>query len=1055
MAKDELGKLSPEQLNKLAGVITEAKNLTNQQAEIIEKVLSGEHKIGNLRISYLDEYFDTYSKNLDKIARKCREDLDDTFLVLDTKLAESYKTLNNKAKASIGSITDVKESSSKADKTPATTVSSNKDSAMSKDLVVALRELTTTLKSNYATGANSETAATTSGGSSKGGKSSTVPVKPYDVNSPEEYDNLPPLSTLDQIELEKQRVIKRRETENEIHDLKEKFIFIETHQEEVLENLKLEREKQTTQTRVNNLLKLYNLELDLNAARDQSNEAQADRLKEFAEDLKLKVKQAELDLLDLQNKFSAETAYFQTDEGSKAAAQQALIQDRTKFEQESEKRLIAWKAKEELRSRLKHNGDLTEDEIKRINKLAEIRKQQDEANFKKDRERDQKRQKEKNRLESRSELKSLLTNQLEAGESLKTRFNDLKEHTTNKITADENGNVSKSAKAVAALDTAAAAISDLAKQLENTVDAIGKFKGVIDTRLQGSKNDKRMGSYWDQLIVDMTSVGSITPFFKQEDFAKNIQTLVDKGISFDLKQRAFLMTIQDKIATTFEVADGTLLRLIRIQQEDTTAGRLGMESALNSFLNEMYENTEYLKDVASQVRGSLLEMEALMDDSKAATEVEYQVQKWMGSLYSVGMSQEAVQGIASTLGQIAAGQIDGLTGGSGAGNLLVMAANASGKSIAEILAKGLDANETNSLLQATVNYLADIAESTKGNNVVQQQIAGVFGVKASDLRAATNLRSDPKDHKNSIGDIYSENLTYSNMLNQLFGMAGSMYARTSIAEMMNNIWANGQYTLAGSMANNPISYLTYKVASLLDSTVGGIAIPAVSVMGNMVDLETTTADLMRVASMSGGVLSSLGSMISGLGNSFSGKAMLRQMGIEEGNGALQINTRGGEGLGAEPTPEGNTLSESGFIGNADSSNIKNTTMQAADDDKKKQMIKAKEEEPANQVDMINSSVLKIYEILDDVAKGTKTLRVRVDNYGLTGDNKSSSAQGGVSGLSGSDSGFSTNVSGTDNGSLNSLGGTGAINGANNILNGSGSNSGTNGSVTSLGGWTIG
>jgi hypothetical protein len=410
----------------------------------------------------------------------------------------------------------------------------------------------------------------------------------------------------------------------------------------------------------------------------------------------------------------------------------------------------------------------------------------------------------------------------------------------------------------------------------------------------------------------------------------------------------------------------------------------------------------------------------------------------MGSLYSVGMSQEAVQGIASALGQIAAGQIDGLTGGSGAGNLLVMAANESGKSIAEILTSGLNADETNDLLQATVNYLADIAESTKGNNVVQQQIAGVFGVKASDLRAATNLRSDPKDSKNSIYDIHGENLKYSNMLNELFSMAGSMASRTSIAEMMSNVWANGQYTLAGSMANNPISYITYKVASLLDSVAGGIAIPGISVMGNMVDLETTVADLMRVASMSGGVLSTLGSMIGGLGRSFSGKAMLRKLDIEEGNGALQINTRGGEGLGAEPTPEGNSLSESGFIGNSDSSNIKDTTMQAADDDKKRQMIKAKEEEPTNQVDMINSSVLKIYELLDDVAKGTKTLRVRVDNYGLTNDAKSTKSQGGVNGLAGNNAGYSNDTMSSNGGITSSL-----------------SNNHTNNSVTNLSGWTVG
>jgi hypothetical protein len=424
----------------------------------------------------------------------------------------------------------------------------------------------------------------------------------------------------------------------------------------------------------------------------------------------------------------------------------------------------------------------------------------------------------------------------------------------------------------------------------------------------------------------------------------------------------------------------------------------------------------------------------------AATEVEYQVQKWMGSLYSVGMSQEAVQSIATALGQIASGQVDGLTSGSGTGNLLVMAANKSGKSIAEILSSGLDADETNNLLQAAVNYLADIAQSTD-SRVVQQQIAGVFGVKASDLKAAVNLRSDPKEGKNSIGDIASKNLTYDNMLNQLFGMAGSMYARTSISEMMSNVWANGQYTLASGMANNPFSYLTYKIASLVDGVAGGIAIPSISIMGNQVDLETTVADLMRVVAMTGGVFSSLGAMVSGLGNSFNGKAMLKKLGIEEGKGP-QINVRGGAGLGAEPTPEGNTLSESGFIGNSDSSNIKDSTMQAAEDDSKKQMIKAKEEEPANQVDVMNSTVLKIYEILDEVAKGSKTLRVRVDNYGLTGNNKLNNSQGGVNGLAGNDTGLLNDTS-IANGSTGGISGGGLSNSASSSQ-----------SVTNLGGWIV-
>jgi hypothetical protein len=385
-------------------------------------------------------------------------------------------------------------------------------------------------------------------------------------------------------------------------------------------------------------------------------------------------------------------------------------------------------------------------------------------------------------------------------------------------------------------------------------------------------------------------------------------------------------------------------------------------------------------------------MEALMTGT-VATEVEYQVQKWMGSLFSVGMSDTAVSTISTALGQIASGQIDGLTGSSGAGNLLVMAANEAGLSIAEILAEGLNAEKTNQLLQATVNYLAEIAKSSEGNNVVQQQLANVFGVKASDLRAATNLAVAKDDAKYSIDDIFNESLNYGNMLNQLFSMADSMASRTSIGEMMSNVWANGQYTLAGGMASNPISYLVYKAATLLDNAVGGITFGLPLVMGNGLPIELKVSDLMRVGAMGTGILGSIGAMVQGLGNSFSGQAMLGQLGIDSGSN-LKITPRGGskDGISApdetgKPNYNNTDTSSSGYVGNAADSDIKNSTMQAAEDDAKKQMVEAQEEAPANQVDMINNTVLKIYELLDNVAKGNQTLRVRVDNYGLTGTNQ--------------------------------------------------------------------
>lgn len=544
---------------------------------------------------------------------------------------------------------------------------------------------------------------------------------------------------------------------------------------------------------------------------------------------------------------------------------------------------------------------------------------------------------------------------------------------TDDMSEDEKAEIQKkrenAVKAEMAVNAAMGALANLAQKLNDQTDKIGEKQAPIDTRLQGSTvNDKNLGSYWKQLARDMNYIGAGSPYFKQEDFANNIETLVDKGISFDIKQRAFLMTIQEKIANTFDVADGTLLRLVRIQQEDTTAGRLGMESALNSFLNSMYETSEYLTDVAASVRGSLEEMQALMEGA-AGTELEFQVQKWMGSLYSVGMSQEAVQSIVQTFGQIASGDVSGLTG-SGTGNLLIMAANEAGMSIADILQDGLNADETNKLMQAMVNYLAEIAETSSDSRVVQQQLASVYGVKASDLKAATNLAS-------SIKDVSNQDLTYSGMLGQLNKMADSMKDRTSTGEKLSNVWGNVQYTMATQMANDPILYLLPKVATLLEDYAGGIDLPFLNVMGFGVDLNTSVAQLMNVAAMSGSILGALGPMISGLSMQVGGNSLLSAAGINT-SGKAPVIARGAPAV--LQNVSGASISESGYIGNASGEDVKNATLQDAADSKKKQMVEAKDEESSDDV-VIKSqlAVVSIYNLLEEVAHGSQSLRVRVVN----------------------------------------------------------------------------
>ena len=136
----------------------------------------------------------------------------------------------------------------------------------------------------------------------------------------------------------------------------------------------------------------------------------------------------------------------------------------------------------------------------------------------------------------------------------------------------------------------------------------------------------------------------------------------------------------------------------------------------------------------------------------------------MGSLYSVGFNNS--EGLSGALGKLAAGDISGITDG-GYGNLLVMAANKANLSIAEILADGLDDSSTNALMQAMVEYLGGIYDETKDNKVVAQQFANVYGLTASDLKAAANLAS-------STTTIAKNTVNYGGMLTQLNNMADSM-----------------------------------------------------------------------------------------------------------------------------------------------------------------------------------------------------------------------------------------------------------------------------------------
>lgn len=537
------------------------------------------------------------------------------------------------------------------------------------------------------------------------------------------------------------------------------------------------------------------------------------------------------------------------------------------------------------------------------------------------------------------------------GQSLSKRLQGLKDAFTDK---DGSTNIWQG------LSSTITALADMSKQLTSTINDIASNKSAIDTRLQGWTGKTKSGSYWDQMSTDITGVAGVSPLIKQENMVNNIKTMVGQGIAFNVEQRAFLQTISDKIANTFSATDGTLLKLVRIQQADTTAARLGMESALTAFLNNMYETTEYMTNAASSIRQSLYEASALMGATQA-TAFEYQVQKWMGSLYSVGFSN--TEGLAGALGQLAAGNVEGITNG-GYGNLLVMAASNAGLSIGDALQKGLNEGNTNKLMRAMVEYLQGIYTETKDSLVVQQQYAKVFGLTASDLKAISNL------NLNDIDAISNNSLGYAGMLAQLNTMANSMYKRTSQTEMLTNLTGNMKYTMAAGIANNPLLYSIWTMSNLLEDVVGGIEFNIPTILGTGTNQTFNIADMMKVGALSGSIINGVANMISAGGNGgLTGAGMLSAMGI--GNN-LKVTSRGnGSGLGYLST-SGASVSESSYTMNASSSDIQSKSFSDAKEENK---ARAAEEEDQVELKDVDAKVLEIATILKAVTNGSSKFHV--------------------------------------------------------------------------------
>lgn len=499
-------------------------------------------------------------------------------------------------------------------------------------------------------------------------------------------------------------------------------------------------------------------------------------------------------------------------------------------------------------------------------------------------------------------------------------------------------------------------LADFSKDIDNNINTFTQYQGRVDSRLQES------GESYKDLTKKVTANIAFSPFVKQADMIEKITQLVDTGVAYNVDLRAFLGTVSENIAATFDAFDANLLKIVRLQQADTTAARLGMEASLTKLFNKYFQDNSYLTDAFDSVAGSILDASAQMTRD-ASMSFEYVVQKWLGALYSVGLSQDAVNTIAQGINYLGTGNVEALNSNESLQTLMAMSASRAGINYADILTGGLDANITNDLMKSMVEYLASIANNTENNQVTKSAYANLFGVNMGDLRAIQNLTQD-----NTIANLHQNMLDYNGAITELNTQFGQYSSRVHMSQWIDNIMANVLMSASTGIGNNPALYGMWKVFNIIEDFTGGIHLPAISVMGNMVDLSTFTIEGIAKGGIAGlGMMSSLLSGLfsgGGVGNTFS----LDAWGFDE-------STKRGSGVVGISSGTASGVSESGemsMTGSSSSDDVKNTGMS----DKTDEADKDKETTNKNVKDEANIYT-QIYEAIatDDTTVVEETIKI--------------------------------------------------------------------------------
>lgn len=420
------------------------------------------------------------------------------------------------------------------------------------------------------------------------------------------------------------------------------------------------------------------------------------------------------------------------------------------------------------------------------------------------------------------------------------------------------------------------------QQLESYMSSLNSMRESIAYGISGTNTSLA------SIVNNINAAVGVSNVVKQESLYKNLQSLIDSGIVYNAEQRAYLTTLAEDLGMAFRADNASLSRLVNLYREDVSSQRMAIEASLKTFLNQNYQTSQYIKQGFENVSNALFEAQALMSTSEAMS-FEATIQKWMGSLSSIGMSNETITSLASAINAASSGNVSALSGG--ISNLLYMGAARSNVDIGDMLSRGLSGASAEALMRGIVDYIASMGASE--SNVVKSALARSFGINVSDIIAASKLRDA------TLTEALSTNINDA-LLNSVWGNY------VSVGTMFDYAQANKLFSQATAMtlpAGGSI-YALYKTitdaADLVASMTKGITLEAAPLgvgvskdLGETIQLATDIAALGSSKTLSG--ISKLAGTIESLiggGVSFGG-----------GLAGLTYSMLGSSGLGSRSMRE--------------------------------------------------------------------------------------------------------------------------------------------------------